>query len=212
MSEYSIGIEDHYAWANLVSVTTSGADETLLDRRRVEFARPEIVRVSVSSRHPQDVDGGRREARSTVQASANRCAKSALSSPIKELAPATCRGVAIRVPPLSDWPATRIEIHASTWITNRADGMIYHHALTQAATQFDLPVLHFDKETVLERAAQCPRKDRSRSRASNESVQGDVRAAVAARVMSASAAAILAQASSAATTERRSGQEQTAPR
>jgi len=24
MSEYSIGIEDHYAWANLVSVTTSG--------------------------------------------------------------------------------------------------------------------------------------------------------------------------------------------
>jgi len=26
MTEYSIGIEDHYAWANLVSVTTSGAN------------------------------------------------------------------------------------------------------------------------------------------------------------------------------------------
>lgn len=30
MSEYSIGIEDHYAWANLVSVTTPGPNEILL--------------------------------------------------------------------------------------------------------------------------------------------------------------------------------------
>ncbi|MGH7619153.1 MAG: hypothetical protein ACREPM_18180 [Gemmatimonadaceae bacterium] len=37
MSEYFIGIEDHYAWANLVSVAMSGAGDVLLDKRRVEL-------------------------------------------------------------------------------------------------------------------------------------------------------------------------------
>ncbi len=155
MSAYSIGIEDHYAWANLVSLTTSGADETLLDRRRVELLDQKL---SASPYHHDTLKMSTEDAEKLVrqvQASANRCAKAALSSLIKELAPATCRGVAIRIPPLSDWPATLIEIHASTWITNRADGMIYHHALTQAAAQLDLRVFHFDRETVLERAAQA---------------------------------------------------------
>jgi len=43
MSEYSIGIEDHYAWANLVSVTTSGANEILLDKRRVELLDEQLA-------------------------------------------------------------------------------------------------------------------------------------------------------------------------
>ena len=42
-TEYSIGIEDHYAWANLVSVTTSGPDELLLDKRRVELLDPQLT-------------------------------------------------------------------------------------------------------------------------------------------------------------------------
>src|SRR2546425_11980935 len=43
MSEYSIGIEDHYAWANLVSVTTSGPNEILLDKRRVELLDQQLT-------------------------------------------------------------------------------------------------------------------------------------------------------------------------
>lgn len=43
MSEYSIGIEDHYAWANLVNVTTSGPNEILLDKRRVELLDQELT-------------------------------------------------------------------------------------------------------------------------------------------------------------------------
>jgi hypothetical protein len=155
MSEYSIGIEDHYAWANLASLTTSGADEILLDRRRVELLDQKL---SASPYHHDTLKMSTEDAERlirAVQASANRCAKAALSTLIKELAPNKCRGVAIRVPPLSDWPATLIEIHASTWITNRADGMIYHHALTQAAAQLKLPVFHFEKDTVLELAAQA---------------------------------------------------------
>src|SRR5947207_15969867 len=85
-----------------------------------------------------------------VKTSANKRAKSALSSLIGELVPATCRGIAIRVPPLPDLPATVAEVHANTWIMNRADGMIYHQALTQAAAELDLRVFYFEKDNVLE--------------------------------------------------------------
>ena len=38
---------------------------------------------------------------------------------------------------------------------NRADGMIYHQALTQAAAELNLRVSYFAKATVLARAAQA---------------------------------------------------------
>src|SRR5256885_8121563 len=101
MSEYSIGIEDHYAWANLVSVTTSGPNESLLDRRRVELLDQELTG---SPYHHETLRMPLSEAEQLVrdvQASANQRAISALSLLIEELAPAKCRGIAIRVPPLS---------------------------------------------------------------------------------------------------------------
>lgn len=36
---------------------------------------------------------------------------------------------------------------------NRADGMIYHRALTRAAPQLGLSVSYFDKATILDQAA-----------------------------------------------------------
>lgn len=155
MTEYTIGIEDHYAWANLVSVTTSGPDEVLLDRRRVELLDPQLP---ASPYHHDALHMPLSEAEKLVRSvttSANRRARSALSSLIGELAPARCRGIAIRVPPLPELPATVAEAHANAWITNRADGMIYHQALTRAAAQLNLRVSHFEKENVLELAAQA---------------------------------------------------------
>jgi hypothetical protein len=155
MSEYSIGIEDHYAWANLVSVTTSGPNEILLDRRRVELLDRGLP---ASPYHHETLQMPLSEAEKLVRdvtASANKRANSALSSLIEELAPAKCRGIAIRVPPLPDLPPTVAEVHASTWITNRADGMIYHQALTQAAAELNLRVFYFEKENILELAAEA---------------------------------------------------------
>jgi len=155
MSEYSIGVEDHYAWANLVSVTTSGPKEILLDKRRVELLDRELA---ASPYHHETrtmpLSGAEKLVRE-VKTSANMRAKSALSSLIGELAPAKCRGIAIRVPPLPDLPDTVAEVHANTWIMNRADGMIYHQALTQAAAQLNLRVFYFEKDDVLELAAQA---------------------------------------------------------
>ena len=154
MSEYSIGIEDHYAWANLVSVTTSGPKEILLDRRRVELLDQQL---RASPYHHDTLHMSLSAAEKLVrdvQKSANKRARSALSSLIAELAPANCRSIAIRVPPLPDLPATVAEVHAKTWITNRADGMIYHQALTEAAANLNLRVFYFEKDNVLELAAQ----------------------------------------------------------
>src|SRR5438128_11529445 len=128
MSEYSIGIEDHYAWANLVSVTTSGPNELLLDKRRVELLDQHLT---ASPYHHETLQMPLSEAEKLVRdvkASANKRAKSALSSLLDELAPAKCRGIAIRVPPLSDLPATLADVHATTWIMNRAGAMRCHQA------------------------------------------------------------------------------------
>jgi hypothetical protein len=38
---------------------------------------------------------------------------------------------------------------------NRADGMIYHEALTHAAAQLNLRVFHFEKNNILELAARA---------------------------------------------------------
>jgi hypothetical protein len=154
MREYIVGIEDHYAWANLVSVAISAADETLLDKRRVELLDPALP----SSPYHGDTLRLPAEAAEKlvrdVRASANARASSALSALLTDLAPARCRGIAIRTPPLPHLPTSVAEAHANTQVTNRADGMIYHHALTSAAAQLDLPVFHFDKTTVLTRAAE----------------------------------------------------------
>src|SRR5207237_4568113 len=102
MSEYSIGIEDHYASANLVSVTTAGVTEMLLDKRRVELLDEQLA---ASLYHHETLRlplSGAEKLVRDVKTSANNRARSALSSLIEELAPAKCHGIAIRVPPLPD--------------------------------------------------------------------------------------------------------------
>jgi hypothetical protein len=155
MSEYSIGVEDHYAWANFVSVTTAGGDELLLDKRRVGLLDASLA---ASPYHHDTLHMPLSEAEKLVrdvQTSANNRATSALASLIGELAPAKCRGIAIRVPPLPALPATVAEAHANAWIRNRADGMIYHRALTRAAAELNLRISYFRKGNVLELAARA---------------------------------------------------------
>jgi hypothetical protein len=80
MSDYSIGIDDHYAWANLVSVTMDGPDEVLLDKRRVDL----LDQTLAASPYHHDTLRMRLEAAQRlvrdVTTSANNRAQSALSS------------------------------------------------------------------------------------------------------------------------------------
>jgi hypothetical protein len=155
VNEYSIGIEDHYAWANLVCVAISGPAELLLDRRRVELLDPSLP----SSPYHRDtlrmpVADAEQLVRD-VSASAQARATSALSSLAAELGPAVCHAIAIRVPPLPHLPTSVAEAHADSRVLNRADGMIYHQALTDAAAQLGLKICYFEKSTALTLAAQA---------------------------------------------------------
>jgi hypothetical protein len=154
MRDFAIGIEDHYGWAHLVSVAVSGPDLTLLDKRRVALIDAHLTvhpyhHETLQMPHPQ----AERLVRD-VKASADKHAQAALESVIGELAPARCRAIAIRVPPLPELPATVAEVHANPFVLYRADGMIYHQALTHAATRRNLRVFQFDKSRVMELAAQ----------------------------------------------------------
>jgi len=154
MNEYFVGVEDHYAWANLVSVRTSGPDTVLLDRRHVTLLDPRLPASPYhhDSRHlsPPEAE----ELILHVTTSANHHAAAALSSLLADLAPAKCGGLAIRVPPLARLPTSAAEAHGDGRVMNRADGMIYHSALTRAATQLNLSITYFEKDSVLALAAQ----------------------------------------------------------
>jgi len=154
MTNFSIGVEDHYGWANLVSVAASGRDINVIDKRRVDLIEPNLA---TSPYHHETLQMRESEAEKlvrAVKASANRRARIALATLITELAPATCRAIAIRTPPLAELPAEVAEVHANYFIMCRADGMIYHQALTRAAAQRDLRVFQSDKSGILELAAQ----------------------------------------------------------
>jgi hypothetical protein len=154
MRDFAIGIEDHYGWAHLVSIAVSGPDLTLLDKRRVDLIDAHLP---TSPYHHETLQMERSDAEQLlreVKASASRSAHIALESLIGELEPATCRGIAIRIPPLPELPANVTEVHTNPRILYRADGMIYHQALTIAAAQLNLSVFHFDKSRILELAAQ----------------------------------------------------------
>jgi hypothetical protein len=153
MRDFAIGIEDHYGRAHFVSIAISGAGLTLLDKRQVDLIDPHLPASPYHHETLQMQLSDAEQLLSDVKASANRCSRMAFESLIAELAPAKCRAIAIRIPPLPSLPATVAEVHANSWILNRADGMIYHQALTSAATQLNLSVFHFDKSRILELAA-----------------------------------------------------------
>jgi hypothetical protein len=126
----------------------------LLDRRRVSLLDPGLPPSPYhhDSRHLSPHESEQRILEVTT--SANQSAAMALSTLVADLAPARCGGLAIRVPPLPHLPATAAEALGDTRVLNRADGMIYHHALTRAAAQLHLNVTWFEKDTVLALAAQ----------------------------------------------------------
>jgi len=51
MTYFTIGVEDHYGWANLVSVAASGPEITVLDKRRVDLIEPNLATSPYHTKH-----------------------------------------------------------------------------------------------------------------------------------------------------------------
>ena len=139
---------DHGGWAILVSVQAKDGGYAVVDRRRVEIIDPGLA--TQPYHHDtlrMNLEDAERLVRG-VRESALQCARRALS----ELQVDT---IAMREPPLARLPDTVAEVHASYPVMCRADGMLYHVALTEAAASLGIGVVTFARGTERGRAAEA---------------------------------------------------------
>ncbi len=139
-----VGVSDHNGWAVLVSAAIANGAPAVVDRRRVS-----LIEDGVPSQpyHHETLALGDAESEQLlhrVRRSIAACTEHALRQLAADLFPRyRVAAVTIRHPPLADLPPTVGEVHRSYHATCRADGMLYHSAICEAARQRDWElVLH----------------------------------------------------------------------
>ena len=148
-----IGVADHSGWAICVTVAANRGVPVVVDRRRIELIEPgvpsqpyhhETVGMPLADAEPL-VAG--------VRESVMRTTLERLQELREELASYTIVGMTLRTPPLPSAPVTVAEAHASYSVMCRADGMMYHEALSQAAQHLKIDVELHHRGSELTRAA-----------------------------------------------------------
>jgi hypothetical protein len=150
-----LGVADHSGWAVCVTVAVSGGAPTVVDRRRVELIEPGVPSQPY---HHETVRMPRPEAEqlvARVRESVLRTTLARLTELRGELQPrCTIAAMTLRIPPLSYVPVTVAEAHASYHVMCRADGMMYHDALSAAARDLAIPVELYPRGQEVVRAAE----------------------------------------------------------
>ena len=149
-----LGVADHGGWAVCVTVAASRGVPVVVDRRRIETIEPGVP----SQPYHHDTigmplaDAERLVAR--VRESVLRTTFERLKALRDELQPPyTIVAMTLRMPPLAFVPVTAAEAHQSYNVTCRADGMMYHDALSTAARRLKLRVELHDRGEEVARAA-----------------------------------------------------------
>jgi hypothetical protein len=149
-----LGVADHNGWAVCVTVAASRGVPVVVDRRRLELVEPGIPSQPYhheTLRMPP-AEGERLVAR--VRESVLRTTFERLKELRDELQPPySIVAMTLRVPPLSFVPVTVAEAHQSYNVTCRADGMMYHDALSIAARRLKLDVQLQARGEEMSRAA-----------------------------------------------------------
>jgi hypothetical protein len=149
-----VGVADHSGWANCVTVAVNRGVPVVVDRRRLTLIGAGLPNQpyehgTVGMALP---DAERLLAR--VRESILRTTLARVTELRDELQPPyTIVAMTLRTPTLPSLPATVAEAHASSHVTNRADGMLYHHALCTAARRLRIRVELQDRGSELPRAA-----------------------------------------------------------
>ena len=149
-----LGVADHNGWAVCVTVAASGGLPVVVDRRRVDLIEPGVPSQPY---HHETVGMPLPEAETLVvrvRESVMRTTLTRLSKLRDELQPPhTIVAMTLRNPPLAYVPVTVAEAHKSYPVTCRADGMMYHDALSTAARRLNFAVeLHERGEEVVRAA------------------------------------------------------------
>jgi len=149
-----LGVADHGGWAVCVTVAANRGVPAIVDRRRIE-----LIEAGVPSQpyHHDTVRMPRAAAERLVASVRESVMRTTLES-VKQLRddlqpPYTIVAMTIRTPPLDYVPVTVAQAHASYSVMCRADGMMYHDALCQAARRLKIPVERQDRGAEVARAA-----------------------------------------------------------
>ena len=149
-----LGVADHSGWAICVTVAASHGVAVVVDRRRVELVEPGVPSQPY---HHETVGMPRPDAEALVvrvRESVMRTTLARLSELRDELRPRyTIVAMTLRNPPLAYVPVTVAEAHASYPVMCRADGMMYHDALSTAARRLGIAVERHDRGEEVARAA-----------------------------------------------------------
>ena len=135
----------------------------VIDRRRLNLLEPTLPNQPYEH-DTFDLNTAQAEALvKEVRESAVHCAERALARLRSDLEAATeILAIALRQAPLSHLPSSVAEVHASYQVTVRADSMIYHNALCQAASTLGIGVELFARGEDRRRAAEALRTEPER--------------------------------------------------
>jgi hypothetical protein len=129
-----VGVADHNGWANLVSVAAPDGQPIVVDRRRVLLVEKNVPSQPYHHETLALPDAASEQLLRTVERSIEGCATLAFERLSSDLSPRYCvSSIAIRHPPLPRLPPTVAEVHASYYTQCRADGMLYHLVICEAA-------------------------------------------------------------------------------
>lgn len=157
------GVADHYACARTVCVAAENGVPRVIDRRELRL----IGRDVPSSPYHHDTLGMDDREADKILAAVGRSVREHTQKALRELQDALgrkaqLRAMAIRKPPLERMPQSAAEAHASYFVQCRADGMLYHHALTTAAAESDMDVITHVRGEELASAASTLEVDEER--------------------------------------------------
>jgi hypothetical protein len=149
-----VGVADHNGWVVLVSAAAVSGEPAVVDRRRVSLIEKGVPSQPYHHETLALSDAESEQLLRTVRRSIAACTDRAFDHLSADLSSRyRVAAITIREPPLASLPATIGEVHRSYHIQCRADGMLYHSAICQAARQRDWKVVLHPRGAELTMAA-----------------------------------------------------------
>ena len=151
-----VGVADHNGWAILVSAAAVNGTPTVVDRRRVSLIEEGVPNQPYHHETLALADAEGERLLRKVNRSIAACTALAFDRLSADLRPQyRVSSIAIRQPPLAHLPATIGEVHRSYHALCRADGMLYHSAIREAARERGWTVALHRRGEELAKAAEA---------------------------------------------------------
>ena len=151
-----VGVADHNGWAILVSAAAVNGEPTVVDRRRVRLIEKGVPNQPYHHETLALADTESEQLLRKVKRSIAACTALAFDRLSADLWPRyRVSSMTIRQPPLAHLPATVGEVHRSYFAQCRADGMLYHSAICEAARQRDWKLVLHRRGEELAKAAEA---------------------------------------------------------